>query len=502
MYVGTEAKLDRVTIVSPMPTVRPLALAAFVSLALVAQSQERVQFSPREVAYLKSRGPIRMCVAPDWMPIEGIDRSGRHVGMAADYIQLMARRGGLRIELVPAKTWEESYANGQQRRCDIFSLLMDSPSRRSFLDFTTPYLEIPGVIATSVNVPFIADLEQVQGQRLGHMRGFAGIELLRLQHPGIQLIDVDSYEEGLSKVQNGELFGFIGNMMSIGRVLQENKISDVKIAGRIGHDNLMSVATRNDEPMLHDIFQKLVQSIGPRDRQEITNRWIAVRFEQGFDYRRLWQIVGVFALIGIVTLFWARKLRRVNAELHAVNERLAEINRRDALTGLYNRMHFDQTFAPTLQHCARNGVPLTLAMIDLDHFKEINDTFGHPFGDACLRHAAAILQRSFQRATDTAVRYGGDELIAMIAGGTTAEAIERLEVFRREIERSLIALDSRQSKLTVTIGVWSAIPRFTDDPAQLLKQADAALYRAKRGGRNQMIVAEEVVAIDATGVTG
>ena len=94
--------------------------------------------------------------------------------------------------------------------------------------------------------------------------------------------------------RNGELYGFIGNMMSIGWVLQQNKIYDVKIAGRIGHDNLMSVATRNDEPILRDVFQKLVDSIQPAERQEITNRWIAVRFEQGFDYRRLWQIVGVF----------------------------------------------------------------------------------------------------------------------------------------------------------------------------------------------------------------
>src|SRR6185369_12040990 len=110
-----------------------------------------------------------------------------------------------------------------------------------------------------------------------------------------------------------ELFGFIGNMMSIGRVLQENKISDVKIAGRIGDDNLMSVATRKDEPMLRVVFQRLVDSIGPKDRQAILNRWVPVRFEQGFDYRRFWQIVAAFVLVAAVTLFWATKLRRLNA---------------------------------------------------------------------------------------------------------------------------------------------------------------------------------------------
>ena len=478
---------------------RSAALVSGMLLALVwrvpAPSQTRaVQWSDRELAYLRSRGPIRMCVAPDWMPIEGIDRNGRHVGMAADFIQAMARRGGLSIELVPAKTWDESYALGQRRQCDIFSLLMDSPSRRSFLDFTTPYLVIPGVIATSSSVPFVASLEQVAGERLGHMRGFAGIELLRLQHPGIHLVEVDSYEEGLNKVQNGELYGFIGNMMSVGWVLQQNKIYDVKIAGRIGHDNLMSVATRNDEPILHDVFQKLVDSIDPRERQEITNRWIAVRFEQGFDYRRLWQIVGVFVLVGGITLFWATKLRRLNAELRVANQRLAEISRHDALTGLHNRLHFDEVVLSTLHLCARNGLTMTLAIIDLDRFKRLNDSFGHPFGDACLRQVAAVLRKSFRRDTDTTIRYGGEELIVISAGGTPAESIGRLEMFRSEIEQSVVALDGMTSKLTVSIGVWCGVPLIGDDPARLLGQADAALYRAKHEGRNRLVVAEETVA--------
>ena len=472
-----------------------LAFSALPALSTPPQTavdpeRSTVRWSPRELAYLQSRVPIRMCVAPDWMPIEGIDREGRHTGMAADYIQLMARRGGLNIQLVPTKTWDESWVLGEGRHCDIFSLLMDSPSRHSFLDFTTPYVEIPGVIATSVKVPFVANLDQVAGQRLGHMRGFAGIELLRLQHPGIQLVGVDSYEEGLSKVQDGELFGFIGNMMSIGRALQENKIYDVKIAGRIGHDNLMSVATRNDQPMLREVFQRLVDSIGPQDRQQIANRWLAVRFEQGFDYRLFWQLAAVVALVAAVTAFWATKLRRVNVQLLAANERLAAISRHDALTGLYNRMHYDEVVVSTLHLCARNRLVMTLAVIDLDRFKAINDSFGHPFGDACLRHVAALLQQSFRRDTDTTIRYGGEELIVISVGGTAADAVERLEAFRRDVERSTVAFEGRQASLSVSIGVSSAIPTVDDDPAHLLKNADAALYRAKHAGRNRLVVTE------------
>lgn len=468
-----------------------LSLITFaVHAAAVDPERAQIQWSPHELAYLQSRKPLRMCVAPDWMPIEGIDRAGRHTGVAADFMQLMARRGGLNIELVRAKTWEESFALGKRRQCDMFSLLMDSPSRRSFLDFTTPYLEIPGVIATSVRVPFIASLDQVSGKSLGHMRGFAGIELLRLQHPGIHVVEVDSYEEGLNKVQNGELFGFLGNMMSIGHVLQENKISDVKIAGRIGHDNLMSVATRNDEPMLHAVFQRLVNSIRPEERQEIMNRWLAIRFEQGFDYQLFWQVMSVVALIGAVTLFWATKLRRVNAELRVANQRLADISRHDALTGLHNRMHFDDVVGATMHLCARNDLTMTLAMIDLDRFKDINDTYGHPFGDACLRHVAAILRKTFRRDTDTTIRYGGEELAVVSAGTPSAEMIERLETFRQHVEQSVVALDGLESRLTLSIGAWSGVPSPTENPQRILERADTALYQAKRNGRNRVVVAE------------
>jgi polar amino acid transport system substrate-binding protein len=465
-------------------------IAVAAQATAVDPARAQIRWSSQELAYLQSRKPLRMCVAPDWMPIEGIDRDGRHTGVAADFIRLMARRGGLNIELVRTRTWEESFALGQRRQCDLFSLLMDSPSRRSFLDFTTPYLEIPGVIATSVKVPFVASLDQLSGKRLGHMRGFAGIELLRLQHPGIHLVGVDSYEEGLAKVQNGELFGFIGNMMSIGHVLQENKIYDVKIAGRIGHDNLMSVATRNDEPILHDVFQRLVDSIRPEERQAIMNRWLAVRFEQGFDYRLFWQIMSVVALIAGVTLFWATKLRRVNAQLRTANQRLADISRQDALTGLHNRMHFDDVIGTTTRLCVTQRLTMTVAMIDLDRFKEINDTYGHPFGDACLRHVAALLQQSFRGDTDTAIRYGGEELAVVNAGTPSAEMIERLETFRRDVDESLIVVDGIESRVTLSIGVWSGVPDAAENPRRLVERADTALYQAKRNGRNRLVVAE------------
>jgi polar amino acid transport system substrate-binding protein len=153
-------------------------------------------------------------------------------------------------------------------------------------------------------------------------------------------------------------------------------------------------------------------------------------------------------------------------------------------------MHFDDVIGATMHLCARNALTMTLAMIDLDRFKDINDAYGHPFGDACLRHVATLLRTTFRRDTDTAIRYGGEELAVVNAGTPSAEMLERLETFRQHVDQSVVALDGVQSRLTLSIGVWSGVPGPTDDPQRILERADTALYQAKRSGRNRIVVAE------------
>lgn len=433
-------------------------------------------------AWLDERGPIRMCVDPDWMPMESLDAEGRHVGMAADFIALMAERGGLDIRVVPAASWGESWEMAQRRECDIVPLLMESPARLALFDFTTPYLEIPSVIATSASVPFVPSIRYVLDQPLGHMRGFAGIELLRERYPGIKLVEVDSYDEGLLRVQTGELFGMLGNMASIGASLQRLKAVDLKIAGWVGRDSLLSVATRNDEPRLHEAFQLLLDSIDEAERQGIMNRWMAVRFEHRFDYRLLWQILAVLLVAGAAVSWWTVKLRRLN-------RRLDELNRHDPLTGLHNRMHFDETALATVRQCSRHGLLLALAMIDIDRLKKINDTHGHAFGDACLRHLAGLLTGAFQRETDGTFRYGGEEFVVICVGTDRTAMLSQFEAFRRTVEERSVESGGRRALMTVSIGVWCGVPEPDADPAAILELADAALYRAKDEGRNRVLTA-------------
>ncbi len=446
------------------------------------------RWSAEEQAYLDARGPIRVCVDPAWPPLERITPDGRYEGIGADVLDLLARRGGLRLELVPTTTWAETLALAEAGGCDLLPVLTPTEERRAWLDFTATYLDIPGVIVARTDAPHVTSIGQLLDRPLGALRGYSSVAMLRAEYPGIQLVEVDSYEQGLGMVQSGELYGMLGNMAGLGQAMQASSIVDLKIAGWTGVDTTPAIATRRSDPVLGKLMQRLVASLAPADTQAILNRWLAVRFEQGFDYRLFWRGLAIAGALGLLLLAWAMSLRRVNRKLAEANARLGEANRRDPLTRLHNRMHLDLELAARVHLCARNRLTLAVAVIDIDHFKQVNDRFGHPFGDAALRAVADQLAARFRRDSDLVVRYGGEEFVAVVTGGSPREAVDQLEGLRAAIAAATVAFGGQQTRLTVSIGVQLLVPTPADTPASLIEAADAALYQAKREGRDRVVL--------------
>ena len=156
---------------------------------------------------------------------------------------------------------------------------------------------------------------------------------------------------------------------------------------------------------------------------------------------------------------------------------------RDPLTGLFNRRYLDETLPRELNRAQHQGEPLSVAMLDLDHFKRFNDCYGHEAGDVALRAVGTLLQRSL-RAGDITCRYGGEELTLILPGAALDDAQQRLEALRQAImELHMVCQEHELPAITVSIGLTAARPDETD-PAAVLGRADAALYRAKQQGRN------------------
>ncbi|HZX33306.1 MAG TPA: diguanylate cyclase [Rhodocyclaceae bacterium] len=180
-------------------------------------------------------------------------------------------------------------------------------------------------------------------------------------------------------------------------------------------------------------------------------------------------------------------------EIQRLQAALQEQAIRDSLTGLFNRRYLDETLEREVARSRREGSPLSLVLMDIDHFKRINDTYGHHAGDLALK-AVADLLLSDVRAEDVVCRYGGEEFLILLPGMPVASAIERAEGWCRLIAGASLDHDGVELRLTASFGV-AAYPEHARIPDQLTQCADRALYQAKREGRNRVAVQQpQVVA--------
>lgn len=199
-----------------------------------------------------------------------------------------------------------------------------------------------------------------------------------------------------------------------------------------------------------------------------------------------------------------RALQTLNVELEAkvssrtkeladANQRLAHLAVTDGLTGLYNRRHFQEALELEVERSSRTSLPVSLIMLDVDHFKKYNDRNGHPAGDQVLREIAQLLERS-RRVNDFCARYGGEEFAVILVDTGRDTAVQVAERIRKEVEVFSFSHETEQpgGGITISLGV-ATCPDNGKDVAVLIKAADDALYQAKEKGRNRVEQATTVL---------
>jgi len=176
-------------------------------------------------------------------------------------------------------------------------------------------------------------------------------------------------------------------------------------------------------------------------------------------------------------------LEHAHAEMEKANQRLEELAVTDDLTGLYNRRRFHEILEQELQRVQRYGTPLAVAMFDIDHFKTVNDTYGHAAGDRVLVAVARLLERG-ARAADTVARYGGEEFIVLMPDTPAEEAFIATERIRKQMAQHAIVVGAHTLRVTLSAGVAALGDGIGQTSDALVRAADEALYAAKQAGRN------------------
>lgn len=174
--------------------------------------------------------------------------------------------------------------------------------------------------------------------------------------------------------------------------------------------------------------------------------------------------------------------------LELKSRELALLSNTDVLTGLYNRRYFDQALDMEWKRSGRNKAILSVIIFDIDHFKNINDTFGHQAGDEYLTNTAATLSAVFKRDYDIVARYGGEEFIVLLPGTDAEQARLLAEQARQNIESLILYHQGKKFATTISAGIMSSVADFNSSPDYIVACADKALYKAKNAGRNRVVV--------------
>jgi PAS domain S-box-containing protein len=270
---------------------------------------ESFKLNEKQKQYLQNKKFLRMCVDPNWMPIEKIE-DGSYIGLGADYIKIIQEKLDIPIHLVKTQAWTESLKKIKQKKCDFLAIAEKTPERQKYLDFTTPFVKIPVVLATKVNMSHITTLEEVQNKPLGIVDNYSLEELLKNKYPNINIVKINSISEGLSLIQRDGLFGLIDNEIAINYEMSKNKadINSIKILN-LPQAHQLSIATRNDEPLLNEIFEIALLSIDNNTRMTIFHKWKNMEFQYTTDYETV-ALISFFTIIIIgVFIYWNLQLK-------------------------------------------------------------------------------------------------------------------------------------------------------------------------------------------------
>lgn len=279
------------------------------SAAIFSESKKFIaSLSDEERKWLETHPVIRVVQDPGWPPVEFINKHGDASGMSADYLELIEQRLGIKFERIQNLNWGEAYSQLKDWKIDMTTSVAVTPERAQFWAFTKPYLKIPIVITTQLDVSYIASMRELAGKNVAIVKGYAVEDWISKDFPAIKLIPVKSTQEGLEMLQKGEVFAYLDNLLVIGDYQAKMKTTNLKIAGQTPYVNAQCMAVRKDWAPFAAILQKALDSISDEEQNKIYRKWLPVRYEHGFNYALFWKMLSVFGVILVSMLLWNRKL--------------------------------------------------------------------------------------------------------------------------------------------------------------------------------------------------
>ncbi|HAJ93076.1 MAG TPA: hypothetical protein DCO71_10765, partial [Gammaproteobacteria bacterium] len=233
-----------------------------------------IALSETERQWVLEHPVIRLGVDPAWPPFDFIDRQGVHRGMAADFLQLLAQRLGITVEMIPNIGWNQALERARDRSLDLVSLSHGTPERLDFLTYTDVVTSVPWSIVTQKDYKAIDGLNDLAGLEVALVKGYAIEELIRTDYPGIKIRQVASSLDGLRAVASGQVTAVVESLAVASYLITENNLANIRIAADSGLDVMeLGFGVRSDWPQLVELLNRAIRSLPRDDVRAIYTRW-------------------------------------------------------------------------------------------------------------------------------------------------------------------------------------------------------------------------------------
>ena len=402
-------------------------------------------------------------------------KDNQAVGFEHDILKIISSKTGLKFKK-KINQWPLIYNQFKFHQFEMISSISYTKYRSQFTLYTTPYYTVPVRIFLRDDYQNYAGLKSLKGKKIGIIKNIFFLAKLK-KLPDINLVYFDSHKEMVKSLYLGNIDALIHNVPTITEIIKKNgytniiEVDELRLPDSNKEDLRFGIQSTN--PHLHSIIQKSLSSISEKSYNKLRDKWSLTNYRQPVNYTLIFLIIS----IGIVFISLILYLIIKNK-----NKELVKLSTTDELTNIYNRRKIEEVLQEEIYRSQKFNSNFALILLDIDYFKDVNDTYGHQIGDIVLTQFANILKDSLRK-TDFIGRYGGEEFMLICPGINENEIFKVIESLRLKIANANF---KKVGKKTASFGITSY--RKDDKVETIIKRVDDALYQAKNTGRNKSVL--------------
>lgn len=452
-----------------------------------------------EQKYLKENPIIKYTPDPNWLPYEALDKDGKHIGIFSDLLKLIEKKLNVKFEIIINKSWHEALILANENKIDMISGNPANLTLQKKFKAINSNISNPIVIIMKKGNKFISDLNYISDKNILLIKEYGYVSKLIKTYPHIKFKYAKNLQEALISISEGENDVLLASIASASYNISYLGLNNLSIVGRTNVDMEVTFFIKKDKEILFNIINKLITTKVKYSNlvNEVMKKWTLQGYVEKTNYTLIFKIISIFIIISLSGFIWNRqvsksknKIEKLNDKLREKVDELKELSITDSMTDLYNRRYFDKVFEQEIKRCKRSKHSLVLILLDVDKFKEYNDTYGHSKGDEVLIKISKSMKKISKRANDFAFRVGGEEFCLITSALDENEAYLYADKLREAIENNLIEHKNNPASQYVTASFGLVIAQFKENSKikaeEIYIKADELLYKSKENGRNKI----------------